>query len=130
MFPIGSVIVIDNFHGKHGKPKRRWFIYFGKFEYAATVFCVICTTTARKKKYIDGNRKHVPHLIIPRGCFNVDSVVDIRGVYILTEKELGAYSPERVCCLNREVIEDCRRLLAEHGDIEDFVKEYLVNLRV
>jgi len=129
VFPLGSVIVIDNFRGRYGDPKRRWFIYFGKFEYTEIMWHVICTTTSRKKKYTDGNRKDVPHLIIPSGCFKVDSVVDIGGVYTLTNEELEDYAPKKMCNLDGQLLEECRELLVNYGDIEDFVKDYLKSLR-
>lgn len=128
-FPLGSIIVIENFKGKFGdNPKRRWFVYFGKCIYAGIEWHILCTTTARVKKYINGDRKGIPYVLFPEGCFNSECVLDVYGVYPLSDSDFKSLKPIKKCCLDADKLKECVNLLADCEHVENFVRDYLKQL--
>ncbi len=126
MFPVGSVIVIDRFHGRHGRPKRRWFIYFGTTE---DNYHIICTTTSRTGYYAFGTRKTIPHIVFSNiPCFEVDSVLDVMGVYAIEDKRFINYSPYKRCELPKDLIRNCIHILTESDYVEAWIKNHLRSL--
>ncbi|RTZ61149.1 MAG: hypothetical protein DSZ31_00795 [Gammaproteobacteria bacterium] len=125
-FPIGSVIIIDNFRGKDGTTKKRWFVYLGF--YKTLEGHIICTTTSRVGYYTDGKRKNIPHTIFEPRCFQVRSVLDVMGVYYPNEEEFKSYNPRKVCELSEEELKMALEVLLISDYVEEIIKDYLREL--
>ena len=126
LFPIGSVIVIDNFRGEDGTTKRRWFVYLGFFK--ELEIHIICTTTSRISYYTDGKRKNIPHTIFEPRCFQTRSVLDVMGLYYPSEETFKSYNPKKVCELLEDELKKALEVLLTSEYVEEIIKDYLWEL--
>ena len=62
-------------------------------------------------------------------CFEVDSVLDVMGVYVVDGERFTAYSPDKKCELTQELIRKCLDTLTQSDYVELWIKDYLERLK-